>query len=134
MRPREIFMHRKVIGWVIYGGRHYLRAKIFHLSQSGIKPRSLDLQANTLRSLCQLVMQDSRSVLYIPRPCDMFFWFAISALSNSIPEYIVEPGHEFVLLQWKLSSILKVKYARAIPHILNYAILIKVHGISHFNK
>ena len=92
-------MHRKVIGWVIYGGRHCLRVKIFHLSQPRINPRSLDLKANTLPSLCQLLPQGSRSVLYIPRPCDMFFWFAISAPSNSIPVYIVEPGHEFVLLR-----------------------------------
>ena len=24
MRPREIFMHRSVIGWVIYGGRQFV--------------------------------------------------------------------------------------------------------------
>ena len=66
-------MHRMVIGWVIYGGRHYHRAKIFFLSQPGIEPRSLDLQANTLPRRCKsrLLPQGSRSVLYyIPRPCD----------------------------------------------------------------
>ena len=48
MNPRKIFMHRMVIGWVIYSGRHCRRAKIFYLPQPGIEPRSLDLQANTL--------------------------------------------------------------------------------------
>ena len=42
MNPREIFMHETVIGWVIYGGRHCRRAKIFYLPQPGIEPRSLD--------------------------------------------------------------------------------------------
>ena len=131
-------MHRKVIGWVIYGGHHCLRAKIFHLSQPGIKPRSLDLQANTLPSRCRLLPQSSRSVLYIhldPVTCSfgLLYWHC---LLNSIPVYIVEPGHEFVLLRSKFSSILKVKYlyARATPHILNYAILIEVHVASLFNK
>ena len=64
MRPREIFMHRTVIGWVIYGGRHCRRAKIFYLPQPGIEPRSLDLQANTLPRRCKsrLLLQGSRSV------------------------------------------------------------------------
>ena len=80
MNPREIFMHRTVIGWVIYVGRHYRRAKIFYLPQPGIEPRSLDLQANTLprRYKSRLLPQGSRSVLYIPRPCDTdqssLFW------------------------------------------------------------
>ena len=49
------------------------RAKIFYLSQPGIEPRSLDLQANTLPRRCKsrLLPQGSRSVLYIPRPCDI---------------------------------------------------------------
>ena len=46
-------MHRRVIGWVIYGGRHFCKAKIFYLSKTGIEPRSLDLQANTLPHRCQ---------------------------------------------------------------------------------
>ena len=60
-------MHRTVIGWVIYGGRHCRRAKIFYLPQPGIEPRSLDLQANTLPRRCksQLLPQGSRSELYI---------------------------------------------------------------------
>ena len=49
------------------------RAKIFYLPQPGIEPRSLDLQANTLPRRCKsrLLPQGSRSVLYIPRPCDI---------------------------------------------------------------
>ena len=48
-------MHRTVIGWVIYGGRHCRRAKIFYLVQRGIEPRVLDQQANTLpRRLLQI--------------------------------------------------------------------------------
>ena len=46
-------MHRMVIGWVIYGGRHCRRAKIFYLLQPGIEPRSLDLKANTLPRRCK---------------------------------------------------------------------------------
>ena len=66
MRPREIFMHRTVIGWVSYGGRHCRRVKIFYLSHPRIEPRSLDLQANTLPRRCKsrLLPQGSRSVLY----------------------------------------------------------------------
>ena len=76
-------MHRTVIGWVIYGGRHCRKAKIFYLSQPGIEPRSLDLQANTLPRRCKsrLLPQGSRSVSYtwrkavevyhIPIPCDI---------------------------------------------------------------
>ena len=65
MRPREIFMHRTVIGWVIYVGRHCRRAKIFYLPQPGIEPGSLDQQANTLPRRCKsrLLPQCSRSVL-----------------------------------------------------------------------
>ena len=72
MRLREIFMHRTVIGWVIYGRRHCGKAKIFYLPQPGIEPRSLDLQANTLPRRCksQLLPQGSRSV-FIPRPSDI---------------------------------------------------------------
>ena len=64
MRPREIFMRRTVIGWVIYGGRHCGRAKIFYLPQLGIEPGSLDLQANTLPCRCKsrLLPQGSRRV------------------------------------------------------------------------
>ena len=59
-------MHRTVICWVIYGGRLCRRAKIFYLSQPGIEPRTLDLQANTLPRRCKsrLLPQGSRSVLY----------------------------------------------------------------------
>ena len=67
-------MHRTVIGCVIYGGRHCRRAKIFYLSQLGIKPMTLDLQGNTLPRRCKswLLPQGSRSVyIYIPRHCDM---------------------------------------------------------------
>ena len=66
MNPREIFMHRTVIGWVIYVGRHCRRAKIFYLPQPGIEPRLLDLQANTLLRRCKswLPPQGSRSALY----------------------------------------------------------------------
>ena len=46
-------MHRTAIGWFIYGGRYCSRAKIFYLSQPGIEPRSLDLQANTLPRRCK---------------------------------------------------------------------------------
>ena len=48
-------MHRMIIHLerVIYGGRHCRRAKIFYLSQLGIEPRSLDLQANTLPYRCK---------------------------------------------------------------------------------
>ena len=72
MRPREIFMHRTVIGLVICGGRHCPRGKIFYMPQPGIEPRSLDLQVNLLPRCCKsrLLPQGSRSVLYIPRPCD----------------------------------------------------------------
>ena len=57
-------MHRTVIGWVIYVGRHCRSAKIFYLSQPGIEPRTLDLQANTLPRRCKsrLLPQGSRSV------------------------------------------------------------------------
>ena len=57
-------MHRTVIGWVIYGGRHSRRAKIFYLPQPGIEPRTLDLQTNTLPHRCKsrLLPQGSRSV------------------------------------------------------------------------
>ena len=57
-------MHRTVKGWVIYGGRHCRRAKIFYLPQPGIEPRSLDIQANTLPCRCKsgLLPQGSRSV------------------------------------------------------------------------
>ena len=74
MNPREIFIHRAVIGWVIYSWRHCHRAKLFYLSQPGNEPRSLDLQANTLPRHCksQLLPQGSRTVLYIPRPCDRY--------------------------------------------------------------
>ena len=50
---------------------YVVERKIFYLLQPGIKPRSLDLQANTLPSRCKsrLVSQGSRSVLYIPSPC-----------------------------------------------------------------
>ena len=41
-------MHITVIGWVIYGGRHCRKAKIFYLSLPVIELRLLDLQANTL--------------------------------------------------------------------------------------
>ena len=72
VRPREIFMHRTVIGWYIYGGCHCRRAKIFYLSQPRIEPWSLALQANTLPHRCKsrLIQQGSRCVLYIPRTCD----------------------------------------------------------------
>ena len=45
----------------------------FNLPQPGIEPRWLDLQANILPShwKSQLLPQGSRSVLYIPRPCDI---------------------------------------------------------------
>ena len=63
-------MHRTVIVWVIYDGRHCRRAKIFYLPQLGIEPRSLDSQANTLTRRCKsrLLPQGSRSVLYILDP------------------------------------------------------------------
>ena len=66
MRPREIFMHRTAIGWVINGGRHCRRAKIFYLPQPGIEPRLLDLQANILPRRCKsrLLPQGSRRVSY----------------------------------------------------------------------
>ena len=64
-------MHRTVIGWVIYGGRHCRRAKIFYLPHPGFEPRSLDIQANILPRRCKsrLLPQGSRSVFpvtYIP--------------------------------------------------------------------
>ena len=46
-------MHRKVTEWVIYGGRHCQRAKMFYLPLLGIESRSLDLQANTLPRRCK---------------------------------------------------------------------------------
>ena len=57
-------LHRTVIGWVIYSGRHCRRANIFYLPQPGIEPRTLDLQANTLPRRCKsrLLPQGSRSV------------------------------------------------------------------------
>ena len=69
---RESFLMRlcgnycRGLGWVINGGRHCRRAKIFYLPQPGIEPRSLDLQANTLPRRCKsrLLPQGSRSVLY----------------------------------------------------------------------
>ena len=48
--------------------------KTFYLSQLGIEPRSLNLQANTLplRFKGQLLRQGGRNVyLYISRPCDI---------------------------------------------------------------
>ena len=58
-------MHRTVIGWVIYGGGHCRRAKIFYLPQPGIKPGWLDLLANTLPHRCKscFLSQGSSSVL-----------------------------------------------------------------------
>ena len=56
------------------------RVKMFYLSQPGMEPRSLDLQANTLpcRHKSQLLPQGSRSVLYIPRPGDTCnFWRSV---------------------------------------------------------
>ena len=41
------------LGFVICGGRHCRRAKIFYLPQLGIEPRSLDLLANTLPCCCK---------------------------------------------------------------------------------
>ena len=91
MRPREIFMHRTVTGWVIYGGRHCRRAKIFYLPQWGIEPRSLDLQANTLPRRCKnrLLPQGSRSVSYFSQlsqpntSCSNFFKYSSSFSSSS---------------------------------------------------
>ena len=62
---REPFLIRS-LGWVICGGRHCQRAKIFYLSQPGIEPRSLGLQANTLPRRCKsrLLPQGSRNVFY----------------------------------------------------------------------
>ena len=79
MRPREILIHITVVGWVIYGGRHCRKAKIFYLPQAGIEPRSLDLQANTLGRRCKSrhLPQGSRSVcIYIPRPCGIYIMSA----------------------------------------------------------
>ena len=73
MRPRDIFMHRTVIGWVIYVGRHCRRTKIFYLPQPGIEPRLLDIQA-TLYHVAVKAGFYRKAVevyLYIPRPCDM---------------------------------------------------------------
>ena len=69
MNPREIFMHRKVIGWVIYGGCHCRRAKIFYLPQLGIEPRSLDLQANTLPRRCRSRLLQRRGRVFAFRSC-----------------------------------------------------------------
>ena len=86
-------MHSTVIGWVIYGGRHCRRVKIIYLSQPGIEPRSLDLQANTLPRRCKsrLLRQGSRSVLYIPRPCDKWIrWFENYVIINKRDPSILE--------------------------------------------
>ena len=63
-------MHRTAIGWDICVGRHCRRAIIFYLSQLGIEPRSLDLQANSLPRRCKsrLLPQGSRSALYYLDP------------------------------------------------------------------
>ena len=65
-------MYRTVIELVIYVGRHCRRAKILYLSQPGIEPRSLNLQANTLPRHCKdrLLPQASRSV-FINIPSDI---------------------------------------------------------------
>ena len=44
-----------------------------NLSQLGIEPRSLDSQSNTTHGRCksQLLPQGSRSVIYVPRLCDI---------------------------------------------------------------
>ena len=49
-------MHREAIGRVIYSGRHFStmishRANYSNLSQPGIEPGLLDLQANTTMPL-----------------------------------------------------------------------------------
>ena len=51
-------------GVFFYGGRHCHWGKISNLPQLGIKPRSLDLQANTLPRPCKrrLLPQSSKSV------------------------------------------------------------------------
>ena len=69
MKPRDIFMHRTAIGWVIYDERHCRRAEIFYLPQLGIEPRSLDLQTNTLPRRCKSRLLPQG--YYIPRSCDM---------------------------------------------------------------
>ena len=53
-------------------GTIVVERKYFNLTQPGIEPRSLDLQVNTLTRRCKsrLLPQGSRSVLYIPRPCE----------------------------------------------------------------
>ena len=56
-------MHRIVIGWVIYSGRHCRRANIFYLPKPGIEPRTLDLQPNTLPRRCKSRL--------LPRPCEI---------------------------------------------------------------
>ena len=65
-------MHRTVIELVIYVWRHCRRVKILHLSQPGIEPRSLNLQANTLPRHCKsrLLPQGSKSV-FINIPSDI---------------------------------------------------------------
>ena len=65
-------MHLKVIELVIYVGRHCRRVKILYLSQPGIEPRSLNLQANTLLRHCKsrLLPQGSRCV-FINIPSDI---------------------------------------------------------------
>ena len=91
MRPREIFMHRTVIGWVIYGGRHCRRAKIFYLPQPGIEPRTLDLQANTLPRRCKsrLLLQGNRSVLYTKT-----LWHTPPPIWNSSLNFLVQESRE----------------------------------------
>ena len=67
-------MHITAIGWVICFGRHCRRAIIFYLSQLGIEPRSLDLQATLYHVAVKAgFYRKVVEVHYIPRPCDRYF-------------------------------------------------------------
>ena len=122
MRPREIFMHRTVIGWVIINVGRHCRAKIFYLPQPGIEPRSLDLQANTLPRRCKSRLlpqgvcatgphtghqmsgfyRQAVGVCYIPSPVT---YFMATPLPNFHPIKLPDSSYKHVLTSRTENSV-----------------------------